>query len=73
MLLVLYSCVMNIQPCDEIGLPSPDGFFCDMVFPNLCDCSQAVLGDFMICSGFYGLFFELLFYDLVSGTYGQCL
>ena len=63
----LHSYVMNVQPCDEIGLPSTDGPFWDKIFPCFCGYPQAVLWEGVLwsCSGFYGLFLELVSYDLL--------
>lgn len=40
----LHSSVMNVQPCDEIRLPSADGPFRDKTFLHLCGYPRAVLG-----------------------------
>lgn len=63
---------MNVQPCDEIGLPSHMAH--SKVSLRIGDYHRAVFPrGFMICSGLYGLLLELMFYDLVSVTYGPLL
>lgn len=62
----LHSYAMNFSPYDEIGLPSPDGPFSD---PDFCGYPQSGLwkGALQSSSGFYGLFLNLLSYDLLLG------
>lgn len=63
----LRSYVMNIQPCDEIGLKTARSEI--RYSPFFCGFSQAVLYGREL----YDMFLELVSYDLVSGTYGLFL
>ena len=65
----LHSCVMSIQPCDEIGLTSTDAHSEIRYFPIFCGFSQSVLYGREL----YDMFLELVSYDLVSETYGLFL
>lgn len=66
--------VMNIQPCDKIGLPTTHGPFWDQIFPHFCDYPQVLLWEGSLwSSGIYGLFLELVSFNLVSEIYGLFL